>query len=93
VTFTTTAVATQETCCCGARIVLRSSDPYRLLDEFREAHEPCRVRGVQACPVCGGCGSVPADFYTRLGVATSASRERCRTCEGRGVVTALNQKQ
>ena len=45
-----------------------------------------RCGGWQACPVCGGCGTVPPDFYTRLGVGTSCARERCRTCNGSGVV-------
>ena len=38
------------------------------------------------CPVCGGCGTVPPDFYGCLGVGTNCSRETCRTCGGTGVL-------
>lgn len=47
---------------------------------------------IQRCPVCEGCGSVPCDFYTRLGVATGTNRETCRTCRGDGIIsTATGQ--
>lgn len=38
-----------------------------------------------ACPICGGCGTVPHDFYTRLGQSTSTARETCHHCSGGGV--------
>ncbi len=38
------------------------------------------------CPVCGGCGSVPHDFYMRLGASTGTFRELCRSCNGSGIV-------
>lgn len=40
----------------------------------------------QTCPICQGCGTVPADFYARLGVGTSTAREQCRRCEGTGTI-------
>jgi DnaJ-class molecular chaperone len=40
----------------------------------------------QTCPICTGCGTVPADFYARLGVGTSTARERCRRCSGTGTI-------
>lgn len=36
------------------------------------------------CPICGGCGTVPNDFYMRAGVSTSTARETCRSCGGSG---------
>lgn len=45
---------------------------------------------VQRCPVCDGCGTVPADFYARLGVATGMGREQCRTCRGSGIIFAAS---
>ena len=39
------------------------------------------------CPVCGGRGVVPGGFYSNLGIsATAAGPERCRSCDGTGVV-------
>ena len=38
------------------------------------------------CPVCEGCGTVPADFYARVGVGSSINREQCRSCSGSGVI-------
>ncbi len=46
------------------------------------------VRRWQRCPVCEGRGTVPHDFYTGFGVATSTARERCRTCKGGTVLLA-----
>ena len=40
----------------------------------------------QACPVCGGRGTVPNDFYDCRGVGTSTSREQCRRCVGSGTI-------
>ncbi len=40
----------------------------------------------QVCPVCTGCGTVPPDFYTRLGCGTSLAREQCRRCKGTGTI-------
>lgn len=39
------------------------------------------------CPVCGGCGTVPPDFYSRMGVGTSTARVGCRRCDGLGTIT------
>jgi len=33
------------------------------------------------CPVCEGCGTVPNDFYMKLGFSTDTAREKCRSCE------------
>lgn len=41
---------------------------------------------VHTCPVCGGCGTVPHDFYNRHGMSTSTARESCRSCLGRGII-------
>ena len=41
------------------------------------------------CPICDGCGSVPADFYARTGAGTSTARELCRPCGGSGMVWGL----
>lgn len=51
---------------------------------------PWPVQTWQRCPVCEGCGTVPADFYLRLGSATSTSRQQCKTCEGHGIVAVAN---
>lgn len=40
----------------------------------------------QRCPICEGCGTVPHDFYARLGVSTSTARERCQRCSGLGTI-------
>ncbi len=36
------------------------------------------------CPVCQGCGTVPAEFYGDQGA--NASKQTCRTCAGSGVI-------
>lgn len=38
----------------------------------------------QACPVCGGRGSLPCGFYGVQGPDTAA--ERCRTCNGKTII-------
>lgn len=40
------------------------------------------------CPICGGCGTVEGNFYTRLGYGTDTNRVECRACYGRGIVLA-----
>lgn len=40
----------------------------------------------QTCPVCGGCCSVPSDFYDRLGATTNLARLPCRRCSGTGTI-------
>ena len=44
---------------------------------------------VQRCPICYGKGIVSAGFYSTPGFqwsTTSASPEKCRSCNGMGVV-------
>lgn len=41
----------------------------------------------QACPVCGGAGTLDQHFYSRLPVATSTSRIECKTCKGSGLIS------
>ncbi len=41
------------------------------------------------CPVCAGNGLVPAGFYSQTSGSwsiTSATPEKCRTCDGVGIV-------
>lgn len=39
----------QETCCCGARVVIaRGTDPVPTLESFRQAHRLCREAWAQA---------------------------------------------
>ena len=40
------------------------------------------------CPVCSGTGTVPPGFYNdpAYGTTTDASRQRCRSCGGGGIV-------
>jgi len=45
---------------------------------------PVQARPPVLCPVCSGKGSVSAGFYMDGG--TSAAREKCRSCNGKGVV-------
>lgn len=43
----------------------------------------------QRCPVCGGNGLVPIGFYGQTSgqwASTSTGPEKCRTCNGRGIV-------
>ena len=39
----------------------------------------------QVCPVCNGKGTVASDFYRDTSL-TDASRQKCRSCDGRGIV-------
>jgi len=41
------------------------------------------------CPVCGGNGLVPNGFYRQVGgkwMSTSLEPEKCRSCNGTGIV-------
>ncbi len=38
------------------------------------------------CPVCEGCGLVPCGFYSGLRNSTSVTPEKCKTCNGTGVI-------
>jgi len=40
------------------------------------------------CPVCGGRGTMPHDFYTRLGASNATGPVQCRSCGGSGIVYA-----
>ncbi len=44
----------------------------------------------QICPVCEGRGIVPNGFYLyptgQTFVSSSASPEKCRTCDGKGII-------
>lgn len=40
----------------------------------------------QRCPVCNGVGSVPMGFYPPQGVGTTTTPQKCRTCNGKGMV-------
>ena len=40
------------------------------------------------CPICGGKGHVPVDFYTAIGYSTSTNPVLCKSCGGRGVIIA-----
>jgi len=42
----------------------------------------------QKCPVCEGRGNLPVGFYNPygLGVTANTSPERCKTCNGDGVI-------
>lgn len=45
------------------------------------------------CPVCNGKGIVPNGFYTSLGnmgSSTNASPEKCRSCNGTGIIWSNN---
>jgi hypothetical protein len=38
------------------------------------------------CPVCLGCGTVHANFYSQMTTGTNAAREQCRSCNGTGII-------
>jgi hypothetical protein len=40
----------------------------------------------QTCPICAGCCTVPADFYSQLGTLASTGREPCRRCNATGTI-------
>lgn len=42
------------------------------------------------CPVCVGCGTVGANFYSQMTIGTSASREQCKSCNGTGIIFSPN---
>lgn len=58
-------------------------------DELRDKVERLRATPHQ-CPVCLGVGQVANGFYARVGTQTwsaaSLEPERCRSCDGSGVV-------
>jgi hypothetical protein len=46
------------------------------------------------CPVCGGKGTVLAGFYDYyISNPTNTSPERCRTCDGTGIVWGEPNKE
>lgn len=44
--------------------------------------------GVYKCPVCEGCGTVPANFYYNYnsGTAVNTAPVTCKSCGGKGIV-------
>jgi DnaJ-class molecular chaperone len=38
------------------------------------------------CPVCAGRGTVPPGFYGWISVASMLTTEKCRSCDGKGLV-------
>lgn len=42
-----------------------------------------KIRQIQRCPVCDGCGSVPGGFYKRK---PNANPGPCRSCNGKGYI-------
>lgn len=38
------------------------------------------------CPVCGGRGTVPCNFYTGSASTTSTSEVECKSCHGEGIL-------
>ena len=38
------------------------------------------------CPVCGGTGTVPSNFYNHSQTGTTCNPEPCRSCNGTGIV-------
>jgi DNA-directed RNA polymerase subunit RPC12/RpoP len=52
---------------------------------------PATVRPIRGsvpyrCPVCGGRGTMPHDFYRGLGASNATGPVQCRSCGGRGIV-------
>lgn len=45
------------------------------------------------CPVCGGCGTVAANFYSQMTTGTNASRLQCRACNGTGIIFSPNKDE
>lgn len=50
------------------------------------------------CPICEGCGIVPGGFYSVAygqieGYVSSTTQEKCRTCEGRGIVYVSYERE
>lgn len=89
-TWTTTTPVPQETCRCGAVLVLPEDNPDLAAKAFRRDHQTCREQPVwQRCPVCGGKGIVPQGFYDTpmaAGFATNTAPDQCRACGGKGMV-------
>ena len=38
------------------------------------------------CPVCGGKGQVPSDFYSPFTYSTTLPFQQCRACCGSGIL-------
>lgn len=47
---------------------------------------------LEICPVCKGRGRVPAGFYSVYYPISNTSDEVCRSCEGKGYISILNDK-
>lgn len=47
---------------------------------------PTPLYTIQCCPVCEGRMTVPAGFYSRMGVSGSLNPETCQTYDGKGVL-------
>ena len=62
---------------------LTGNEPYQPAPQRRTYGE--EQMKAQVCPVCDGKGTVPGGFYPGEG-DTSASRQTCRSCKGRGIV-------
>jgi len=81
--------------CVGKRDELRAEvDMWHrhyagLLNEAHDENERLRAEPHQ-CPVCFGVGQVANGFYARVGTTTwaaaSLNTERCRSCDGSGIV-------
>ena len=46
----------------------------------------------EICPVCKGKGLVPAGFYSVYYPISNTPDEVCRSCEGKGYISILNDK-
>ncbi len=70
----------------GEYAPLRTGTTLAVCPACAATRTPTPTRLWQTCPVCQGCGTVPADFYARMGVGTSSARESCRRCDGTGTI-------
>lgn len=41
---------------------------------------------VFVCPICGGVGTVPANFYSKDNYTTANNEISCKSCSGKGVL-------
>jgi len=59
-----------------------------LMAEFTAIHEKAvLVPQPHRCPVCGGRGLVPFNFYTGIDVLSVGTGDiSCRSCDGKGIV-------
>ena len=57
-----------------------------VMSNLEEMGKSQQSKKPHTCPVCGGRGSMPVNFYDRADATFNTGPVQCKTCLGRGVI-------